>query len=57
MRLPLRLTSGSAAVKIAVNADPLVLQGQNHCLLLHMWNPANATTAPSWEMEIAWWEK
>lgn len=49
--------SGSAAVKIACNVGPVVLEGQNHCLLIHLWNPANATTAPSFELEAAWWER
>jgi hypothetical protein len=49
--------NGAASVAITKNFGPCVLQGQNHCLLVHMWNPANATTAPSWEFEIAWWER
>ncbi len=49
--------SGSAPIAITKNFGPVILQGQNHCLLVHMWNPANATTAPSWEFEIAWWER
>lgn len=49
--------SGAAAVAIARNVGNVVLSGQNHCLLVHMWNPANATTAPSWECEWAWWER
>lgn len=49
--------SGAAAIGIARNVGPVVLQGQNHCLLVHMWNPANATTAPSWEVDMAWWER
>lgn len=49
--------SGAAALSIVKNVGPVVLRGQNHCLLLHMWNPANATTAPSWEIEMAWWER
>lgn len=51
------LTSGAATIAIAKNVGPVVLGGQNHSLLLHMWNPANATTAPSWELEMAWWER
>lgn len=51
------LISGAAATRYIVNFGPCVLEGQNHSLLLHMWNPANATTAPSWEFELAWWEK
>jgi hypothetical protein len=50
-------TSGSAALSISKNFGMVALAGQNHCLLLHMWNVANATTAPSWEVETAWWER
>lgn len=49
--------SGTATVSIQKSFGPVVLGGQNHCLLVHMWNPANATTAPSWEFELAWWER
>ncbi len=49
--------NGAASVCIAKNVGPVVLQGANHCLLFHLWNPANATTAPSWEFEFAWWER
>lgn len=51
------LISGSAAASIVRNVGPVVLNGANHCMLLHMWNVANATTAPSWEIEVAWWER
>lgn len=51
------LTSGAATLRLAVNTGPVVLGGQNHSLLLHLWNVANATTAPSWALEMAWWER
>jgi hypothetical protein len=51
------LISGSAASATVKNVGPVVLAGANHCMLVHMWNPANATTAPSWEFELAWWER
>ena len=51
------LLSGAAAGSIVKNVGPMMLKGLNHCLLVHMWNPANATTAPSWEVEMAWWER
>lgn len=51
------LLSGAAAARFVVNTGPVVLGAQNHCLLIHMWNIANATTAPSWELEAAWWER
>jgi hypothetical protein len=49
--------NGAATVCITKHVGPVVLAGQNHSLLLHMWNVANATTAPSWEVEAAWWER
>ena len=49
--------SGAAAVAIVRNVGPIALMGQNHSLLVHLWNVANATTAPSWEIEMAWWER
>jgi hypothetical protein len=49
--------SGTAANRLTCGVAPVVLEGQNHCMLIHMWNPANATTAPSWEFELAWLEK
>lgn len=51
------LLSGAGAATIQKNFGPVVLFGANHSLLFHMWNPANATTAPSWECEFAWWER
>lgn len=50
-------TSGASPLTIVKNIGPMVLAGQNHTLLFHLWNPANATTAPSWEVEFAWWER
>jgi hypothetical protein len=52
-----QLLSGAGPMCIVKNVGPVVLGGQNHSLLLHMWNPANATTPPSWECEFAWWER
>jgi hypothetical protein len=49
--------NGAATVNITKNVGPVVLAGSNHSLLVHMWNPANATTAPSWEVEAGWWER
>lgn len=51
------LMSGTAAISIVRNIGPVVLGGQNSSLLLHLWNVANATTAPSWAWELAWWER
>lgn len=49
--------SGTAAVSIVKNFGPVILGGQNSSLILHLWNVANATTAPSWALEMAWWER
>lgn len=49
--------SGAAANAIAKTFGPVVLSGANHSLLLHLWNPSNATTPPSFEVEFAWWER
>lgn len=51
------VTSGAATIAIAKNIGPVVLGGQDSSLILHLWNTANATTAPSWAWEIAWWER
>ena len=49
--------NATTPAKYPANVGPVVIAGQNHCMLVHMWNPANATTAPSWEFELAWWER
>lgn len=49
--------SGTTPVTIVKNFGPVVLGTQNSSLILHLWNVANATTAPSWAFEIAWWER
>lgn len=49
--------TGTTPVCIVKNVGPVVLGGQDDSLILHLWNPANATTAPSWAFEIAWWER
>lgn len=49
--------NGAAATSIVKNFGPVILGGQNHSLILHLWNVANATTAPSWALEAAWWER
>lgn len=51
------LTSGAATVSIVRNVGPVILGAQNSSMILHLWNVANATTAPSWAFEIAWWER
>lgn len=49
--------TGAGPNRYAANVGPVVLGGQNSSLILHLWNVANATTAPSWAFEIAWWER
>lgn len=49
--------NGAAAVSITKHVGPCVLAGNNHSLLLHLWNVANAVTPPSFEVEAAWWER
>lgn len=54
------LLSGAAASLISKDVGPVVIGGNgtaNHSMVVHMWNPSNAVTAPSWELEIAWWER
>ena len=48
--------SGTGPQRIIVPFAPIALGGADHSLCVHMWNVANATTAPSWEFEMAWWE-
>lgn len=48
--------STTGASTIAKNIGNVVLGGQNASLIVHLWNVANATTAPSWELDMAWWE-
>lgn len=52
------LLSGTAASRFGVPVGPLLLApGNNHSLLIHMWNVGNATTPPSWEVEMGFWER
>lgn len=51
------VSSGTVATSIQKNVGRVVLDGSNHTMSVHLWNVANATTAPSWEFEIAWWER
>lgn len=50
------LTSGAATAIFGVPSGPCVID-PGHMLLGYLWHPANAVTAPSWEVEIAWWEQ
>jgi len=49
--------SGTNGQRMMVDAGPVVIGPGNHSLIVHLWNPGNATTAPSWEVEAGWWER
>lgn len=49
-------TSGSATLNIGLSAAPIIITPGGNCLF-HMWNTANATTPPSFEVELGWWER
>jgi hypothetical protein len=48
--------SGTAAQRMMVEAGPVVLAPGDE-MVLHLWNVANVTTPPSWEFELAWYER
>jgi hypothetical protein len=48
------LAAATAAI-IPIHAGPIMIP-PGHSLTVHMWNVANATTAPSWEFELGYWE-
>lgn len=48
-------TNGTTAQYLAFDVGPVIVSPAGS-LLFHMWNTANATTAPSWEIEFGWWE-
>lgn len=50
------VATGTGPMSIVRHVGPCMLEGVNQSLLFHMWNIANATTAPSWEWELAWKE-
>lgn len=47
---------GTAAQRNVTDIGPAII-GPGHTLCLHLWNTANAATAPTWEVEVAWWER
>lgn len=53
---PAGATNGAAANIYPAPAGPIII-APGHSFLLYQWNTANATTPPSWEVEIAWWER
>jgi hypothetical protein len=49
---------GTVATHLYVPCGPIALgPGSNHSALIYCWFPANATTGPSFEVEIGWWER
>ncbi len=48
-------TSGASTAMFPIPTGPVVI-APGHSFLLYLWNIANATTAPSWEIEMGWWE-
>lgn len=46
---------GTAARQIVVNVGPIVL-GPSNEMIIHTWYPSNASTPPSWELEMCWEE-
>lgn len=47
---------GATALAISKNV-PAIALGQGHSMQVHLWNPANVTTAPSWELELCYLER
>ena len=50
------LISGAGPITLVKRIAPVVI-APGHSALLHMWNTANAATAPSWECDFAWTER
>lgn len=53
---PAGATSGAATAIYPAPCGPIII-APGHSFLLYQWNIANATTPPSWEVEVAWWER
>lgn len=50
--------SGTTTLRMAVPVGSVALPANaNHSMIVHLWNTANVTTAPSWEVEMGWWER
>ncbi len=50
--------NGTSPQIIQYSVPPVVLApGGNHSMLLNLWFPANATTAPQFEVSVGWWER
>lgn len=56
---PSRLMSGTDAQRNVIVVPPISFSGigiDSYGMSLHLWNPGNAVTAPSWEVEVCWRE-
>jgi len=53
---PAGATNGAATAIYPAPCGPVII-APGHSFLLYQWNTANATTPPSWEVEIGWWER
>lgn len=49
-------TSGTAASRFVMPCGPIVI-GPGSMIALHIWNAANAVTAPAYDLEAGWWER
>lgn len=49
-------TPATAPTLFVASLGPVVLGGGDSCVF-HLWYPAIATTAPSYEFEMGWWER
>jgi hypothetical protein len=50
------IRGGTASTRLVVNAPPIII-GPQQWISLHLWFPANAATAPTFEMEMGWFER
>lgn len=53
---PAGATNGAATAIYPAPCGPIII-APGHSFVLHQWNIANATTAPSWEVEVGYWER
>lgn len=56
MDTPAGATNGAATAIYPAPCGPIII-APGHSFLLYQWNIANATTPPSWEVEIGYWER
>lgn len=47
--------SSATGLRQVVDVGPLIIKPSQE-MILHLWHPGNAVTAPSWEVEITWTE-